>query len=209
MAILNQYPLPNNPQVAGPQLQLHDDAAGAEHAVVHADRSGWTTRCRRTCARPGSSAARARASCTGFTVTARAQRALPGFTDSIQKFPLSFNTSGTVNYTMNNTTFLEATYGVNQNRLGTPSIGPFSNRNNVDLPGGPRGAGRQLHARRASRSCSRTPGVVDPGYYEYGALAADRHAVLRERPHPAAAAAQLGRHAHRHGPAQPELSRAG
>ncbi len=58
---------------------------------------------------------------------------IPGFNDTIQKFPLSFNSSGTVNYNLNPTTFIEATYGMNQNRLGTPNINDPSNRNNVGV----------------------------------------------------------------------------
>ena len=59
---------------------------------------------------------------------------IPGFNDTIQKFPLSFNSSGTVNWTLSSTTFVEATYGMNQNRLGTPVINDASNRNNVKCP---------------------------------------------------------------------------
>jgi hypothetical protein len=71
--------------------------------------------------------------------TARVQPnigSIPGFNDTIQKFPLSFNTSGTVNWTLNPTTFVEVTYGMNQNRLGTPNINDPSNRNSVNCPAG-------------------------------------------------------------------------
>jgi hypothetical protein len=59
---------------------------------------------------------------------------LPGFNDTIQKFPLSFNTSATVNYSFSPTTFMEVTFGVNQNRLGSPNINDPSNRHNVVCP---------------------------------------------------------------------------
>ena len=104
--------------------------------------------------------------------TARVQPnigSIPGFNDTIQKFPLSFNTSGTVNYTINPTTFVEATYGMNQNRLGTPNINDPSNRFNVNCPA-------DLAA--AIPSCTLgsiafpfTGDIpVDTRYYEYKAL---------------------------------------
>jgi hypothetical protein len=96
---------------------------------------------------------------------------LPGITDTIQKFPLSFNTSWTANYTITPTMFLEATYGVNQNQLGTPPISEFSNRNNVVCPG-------DLAALVANCTMGSIAylfpdaGIVNPAYYQAEALAA-------------------------------------
>ena len=89
--------------------------------------------------------------------TARVQPnigSIPGFNDTIQKFPLSFNTSGTVNWTLTPTTFVEVTYGMNQNRLGTPNINDPSNRNNVNCPAG---LAARSRAARSARSRSRSP----------------------------------------------------
>ena len=119
-------------------------------------------------------------------------RALPGFTDSINKFPLSFNTSGTVNYTINEHDVPRGhlrrqpeppRHAVDQRRSRTEQRG---------LPAGPRGADRQLLARR---DCDPVPGRRHrrSRLLRVQRAAADRHAVLRERPHPPAAAAQLGR----------------
>ncbi|MEO8481505.1 MAG: carboxypeptidase-like regulatory domain-containing protein [Acidobacteriota bacterium] len=58
---------------------------------------------------------------------------IPGFNDTLQKYPFIYQPSTTVNYTVNPTTFLEATYGYIQNQLGTPIISPASNRCNVGL----------------------------------------------------------------------------
>jgi hypothetical protein len=56
---------------------------------------------------------------------------IPGYTDQLGAFPHVYNVSGTVNYSLNPTTFVEATYGYVQNQLGTPAVSPYSNRKNI------------------------------------------------------------------------------
>jgi len=58
---------------------------------------------------------------------------MPGFNENFQKYPMIHNFSTTANYTLNPTTFLEATWGMIQNRLGAPPITEFSNRLNPTL----------------------------------------------------------------------------
>jgi hypothetical protein len=169
MAILNQYPTPNNPNAGTARAYNYSTTLPVQNLltytpVIRLDYQS-SQKLRVTWKWDGASARIV----PGFTVNGQNQGALPGFTDSLQKFPLSLNTSATVNYSWNNTTFLEATYGVNQNRLGTPSISPFSNRNNVTCPSA-------LAAQVADCSLGKMPflfpnaGVVDPSYYEYKAL---------------------------------------
>ena len=100
MAMLNQYPLPNNPQVAGrnynysvtlpvQKLLSYTPTIRLDYQASQNLRATWKF--------SGTS----ERVVTGFTTNGSNARALPGFTDSINKFPLSFNTSGTVNYTIN------------------------------------------------------------------------------------------------------------
>jgi hypothetical protein len=58
---------------------------------------------------------------------------IPGFNDTLNKFPFIYQPSATVNYTLSPTLFIEGTYGFIQNQLGTPIISPASNRCNVGL----------------------------------------------------------------------------
>jgi Carboxypeptidase regulatory-like domain len=58
---------------------------------------------------------------------------IPGFNDTMNKFPFIYQPSTTVNYTVTPTLFMEGTYGYIQNQLGTPIISPASNRCNVGL----------------------------------------------------------------------------
>ena len=114
------------------------------------------------------------------------------------------------------TTFSRSTYGVNQNRLGSPPIGPHSNRNSVVCP-------PDLAALSPNCTLGRIAllfpdaGVIDPRYYEYRRAPGGGCAVLPGRPEPAAAAvgrSAPGRPAHVDGrvrrrvrAAEPELSR--
>jgi hypothetical protein len=96
---------------------------------------------------------------------------LPGITDTLEPFPFSFNTSWNANYTITPSMFIEATYGINQNRLGSPPVSQISNRNNVVCPS-------DLVA--AIPDCTMgsigylfpDAGIVDPGTYQAKALAA-------------------------------------
>ena len=169
IALLNQYPLPNVAQVPGQSynytttLPVQDQLSYTP--VVRVDYQA-TGALRATWKFAGQSARVV----PGYTVNGQGgQGPLPNFTESLQKFPLSFNTSASVNYSLSPTMFLEATYGVNQNRLGTPSIGPYSNRNNVVCPSALAG---QIPDCTLGKIAYLFPdaGIVDPGYYEYGAL---------------------------------------
>jgi hypothetical protein len=58
---------------------------------------------------------------------------IPGFNDQLQKFPFIYQPSATVDFTLNQTTFFEATYGLIQNQLGSPLISESSNKCNIGL----------------------------------------------------------------------------
>ena len=83
---------------------------------------------------------------------------IPGFNDYVEPYPWIGTISVTNNFTLNNTTFLEATYGWVQNQLGSMITTPVSNRFNAGLGGLP--------------LLYNDAGVVDPRYYEIKPLAA-------------------------------------
>jgi len=56
--------------------------------------------------------------------------ALPGFNDTLQKYPFIHQYSSTVNYVISPTTFLEVTVGGGSNRVGALPVSPFSDRRN-------------------------------------------------------------------------------
>ena len=58
---------------------------------------------------------------------------IPGFNDYVEPYPWIGTISVTNNFTLNSTTFLEATYGWVQNQLGSMIITPVSNRFNAGL----------------------------------------------------------------------------
>ena len=58
---------------------------------------------------------------------------IPGFNDTMNRYPFIYQPSATVNYTASSTLFLEVTYGFIQNQLGTPIVSEASNRCNVGL----------------------------------------------------------------------------
>ncbi|HKY20616.1 MAG TPA: carboxypeptidase-like regulatory domain-containing protein [Vicinamibacterales bacterium] len=58
---------------------------------------------------------------------------IPGFNDTLQKFPFIHQPSATVDFTLSQSLFMEATYGMIQNELGAPLITPSSNRCNIGL----------------------------------------------------------------------------
>jgi Carboxypeptidase regulatory-like domain len=84
---------------------------------------------------------------------------LNGFNDATETQPRIFQTSATVNYNLSATTFLEATWGEFQNYIGTVTITPNSNKNNVGLSALP--------------MLFPDAGVVDPQFYSYGRLNQD------------------------------------
>ena len=83
---------------------------------------------------------------------------IPGWNDEYRFHgrPWRITYSGSVNYTFNPTTFLEATYGVAQNTLGNPPAGSAANRINSGLGDLP--------------LLFPDAGTVDPRYYNYKAL---------------------------------------
>jgi hypothetical protein len=123
IALLNQYPLPNIAQASGQGynywLETPVRTTLSYTPVIRLDYHA-SSRFRLTGKWAGQNA-----------WIKPAVGSLPGFNDTLQKFPLSLNTSVTANYAVNTTTFVEATYGLSQNRLGSPPIGPNTNRNNV------------------------------------------------------------------------------
>src|SRR5690606_30895911 len=71
---------------------------------------------------------------TGQIGTVRATAGtIPGFNDTMNRYPFIYQPSATVNFTATPTLFLEATYGFIQNQLGSPIISDASNRCNVGL----------------------------------------------------------------------------
>src|SRR5690606_22908311 len=81
-----------------------------------------------------SSRLRLTAKYTGQLQTVRATAGtIPGFNDTMNRYPFIYQPSATVNYTVTPTLFLEGTYGFIQNQLGSPIVSPASNRCNVGL----------------------------------------------------------------------------
>jgi hypothetical protein len=76
---------------------------------------------------------------------------IPGFNDTLSKYPFIYQPSATVNYNVTPTLFLEGTYGFIQNQLGSPIISDASNRCNDGLCDFP--------------LLFPDAGVVDPRYY--------------------------------------------
>ncbi len=170
IALLNMYPMPNGTQAAGSSYNDTEVVPVQNNLsytpVVRVDyqfsptfRATWKI-----------DAASARV-IPGWNVNGGDGQVLPrdNFTQTIQKFPLSFNTSGSINYSFSPTTFLEASYGINQNRLGNPAIGPMSNVNNIVCP---QALSDQIQNCNGSSLPLLFPdaGVVSSKYYEYNAL---------------------------------------
>jgi hypothetical protein len=59
--------------------------------------------------------------------------AIPGFNDLLFEFPTTYVPSATVDYTLNNSTIVEGTWGYTRGDLGNTPISPASNRNNIGL----------------------------------------------------------------------------
>jgi hypothetical protein len=161
MAILNQYPLPNTKQPIGRGYN-YETVTPIQLSLAHTPlvRLDFvpTSRVRLSGKWVGSTA-----------IVQPTIGRLPGFDDTLQKFPLAFTTSATLNYTWSLSTVLDATYGVTQNRLGSPPTSPFSNRESVGCPAD---LATVVFDCSAGRLAMLFPGAdfVDPRYYEYGAL---------------------------------------
>ena len=161
LAVLNQYPMPNVTQATGTSYNYERQDVQQETLQYHINTKVdyQMTQGLRLTWKVNSQNAR--------ILPAFGQ--MPGITDALQKFPLSFNTSWGANWSINSTTFLEATYGINQNRLGTPSVSPLSNRNNVVCPS-------NVAALAANCTAGAMPflfadaGVMNTDFYEHGAL---------------------------------------
>jgi len=166
IAILNQYPLPNCP----------DACPGWTSAAAYNWRQlspvqktlGFSPTYRIDYQLSGN--IRVNGKWSGTTATVKPNiGSIPGYNDTIQQFPLSFNSSGTVNWTITSSTFVEATYGMNQNRLGTPVINDASNRYNVKCPAGL--AGAVANCALGSLAFPFTGDIaINPDYYESKAL---------------------------------------
>ena len=83
---------------------------------------------------------------------------IPGFNDYVEPYPWIGTISVTNNFTLTNTTYLEATYGWVQNQLGSMIITPVSNRFNAGLGNLP--------------LLYNDAGLIDPRYYEIKPLEA-------------------------------------
>jgi len=81
---------------------------------------------------------------------------IPGFNDTFNRYPFIYQPSFTVDYTLSPTMFIEGTYGIIQNQLGSPIISPASNRCNVGLCDIP--------------LLFPDAGVMNPAYYNYEVL---------------------------------------
>ena len=161
MALLNQYPLPNE---LGQSGQGFNFAAltPVRYSLAHTPvvRVDYQVR-------PG---LRLMGKWAGQTSLVQpTYNTIPGFDDTLQKFPLSYSTSTTAAWSLGPTTYLEATYGLTQNRLGAPPISALSNRRNVLCP-------PDLAARIANCTAAALPSlfadanVIDPRTYGFGAL---------------------------------------
>ena len=164
LAWLNSLPLPNNtpPTTGSTQNYNHTVIAPVQNQL------SWT---------PNVKVDYQMLSALRLTwrISAASSRILPGgqnlpeWNGSVQNFPLSFNTSWAVNYTVNPTTFIEGSYGVNQNRLGSPSIAKYSNRTNMVCPA-------ELAAQVSNCTGAAFPflfpdaGQINTNAYEYEAL---------------------------------------
>ena len=93
---------------------------------------------------------------------------LPGFNDTIQKFP-SVNTSRDGQLHAQPDDVLEATYGMTQNRLGTPNVRTVLQPQQRRLPVGS-GRARSRAARWRMTLPVPDAVIIDPRYYEYKAL---------------------------------------
>ena len=161
MALLNQYPLPN---------ELGASGQGFNYAVATPVQTslGQTPVIRLDY--QALSRLRLMGKWAGQTSLVQpTYNTLPGFDDTLQKFPLSFNTSFTATLALGPATYLEASYGRSQNRLGSPPVSAWTDRDAVRCPPG-------LAARIPDCTAAALPplfpdaNVVDRRTYASGAL---------------------------------------
>ncbi|MFO7302578.1 MAG: carboxypeptidase-like regulatory domain-containing protein [Acidobacteriota bacterium] len=147
LGLLNRYPLPNIEQPIGQPYNYEVPAVSYKNLTQQpAIRVDYQL----------SPALRV----TGKYSGQRARRlttpgTIQGFNDTYNPYPFITNVGFTVNYTLNPTTFVEATYGFIQNQLGQLIMADSANRLNgfADLP-----------------LIYEDAGVVDPRYYSYEVL---------------------------------------
>lgn len=157
LALLSRYPLPNVAQVAGLNYNYEAPAATTDNLTQQpAIRVDYQV-----------------SSSLRFTGKYSGQRArrlvtpgtIEGFNDVLNPYPFITNYGVTVNYQVNNSTFLEGTYGFIRNQLaggasigatGTGGILVNGSANLSSLPGFP--------------LIYPNAGVVDPRYYAFGVL---------------------------------------
>src|SRR5215510_6834984 len=158
IALLSRYPMPNVNQAAGQNYNYEAPPGTTDNLTQQpAIRVDYQL----------SSKLRA----TGKYSGQRARRlvtpgTIPGFNDVLNPYPYITNYGVTVNYTLNNSTYLEGTYGFIRNQLaGGASIGAT-------------GTGGMLVTESSNRLTSLpgfpllypNAGVVDPRYYAFGVL---------------------------------------
>jgi hypothetical protein len=162
-SILSRYPLPNVTQLPGQNYNYEQAAATTDNLTQQpAIRVDYqlSTKLRFTGKYSGQ---RARKLITTGTI--------PGFNDMQNPYPFITNYGATVDYQINNSTFLEGTYGFIRNQLaGGGSIGSVGG--SPALPGG-------IFVNDSSNRLTSLPGfpllypnagVVDPRYYAFGVL---------------------------------------
>src|SRR5262249_50904494 len=157
-ALINRYPLPNVEQLAAMNYNYQNDAPTTDtltqQPAIRLDYQ-LSSNFRVTGKYSGQ---RARRLVTPGTIA--------GFNDVLNPYPYITNYGVTVNYTLNNSTYLEGTYGFIRNQLaGGASIGAT-------------GTGGMLVTDSSNRLTSlpgfplfyKDAGVVDQRYYAFGVL---------------------------------------
>jgi hypothetical protein len=152
LALLNRYPLPNHTQVNGEAYNLELPRPGDKNLTQQpAVRVDYQF----------SPSLRVTGKFSGERQRQRVvQGTMPGFNDVLVPYPYISNYGVTVNYTLNSTTFFEATYGSIKNELAGGGSGgiPVNDASNrlTSTPGFP--------------LIYPDAGVVDPRYYQMNAL---------------------------------------
>ncbi|MEO8481582.1 MAG: carboxypeptidase regulatory-like domain-containing protein [Acidobacteriota bacterium] len=127
--VLNMYPLPNEVQAPGTAYNLEflspSQKTLSYQPAIRGDYQ-FSSSLRVTAKYTGQKGFR------GTTIGS-----LPGFNDTFSAYPWVHALATTVNYTLNATTFLEATYGFSNRRLGGVVNSSYTNRFNTGLNGIP------------------------------------------------------------------------
>ncbi len=129
---------------------------------------------------------------------------LPGYTDQLQKFPWSFNTAVTVNYSINSDHVPRGDLRDQSEPARDAQHQQVLEPQRRALSGQPRRTDLELHARRHHVPLSGRR-RDEPGVLRARRAAAGRDALLLERPDSPAAPVRLGQHAHRRRAAEHQL----